>query len=62
MSKDVQEEQKSGPWLWKVSVHEYREIPEHGSRNGWMGQQGQRRGLMGLLGSGEPRKGKSFEM
>ena len=27
-----------------------------------MGEQGEGRGLMGLSGSGEPEKGKSFEM
>ena len=27
-----------------------------------LGEQGEGKGLMGLLGSGEPEKGKSFEM
>ena len=40
----------------------YRAIPECGSAKGWMGEQGEGRGLMELLGSGEPGKGKSFEM
>ena len=39
-----------------------RAIPEQGSGKGWMGEQGEERELMGLSGSGEPEKEKSFEM
>ena len=59
---DVQVEQKSGPWFWKDSVQQYKAKPKQGSGKAWMGEQGEGRGLMGLLGRGEPEKGKSFEM
>ena len=62
ISNDVQEEGRSGPWFWKGSVQQCREIPEQGSAKGWMGVQGDGRGLMGLWGSWKPGKGKSFEM
>ena len=43
-------------------MQEYRGIPEQGSGKGQMEEQGEGRGLMGLEGSGDPEKGKSFEM
>ena len=43
-------------------MQQYRGIPEQGSGKGWMGEQGEETGLIGLSGSGEPEKGKSFEM
>ena len=43
-------------------MQEYRRIPEQGSGKGSMEEQGEGRGLMGLEGSGDPEKGKSFEM
>ena len=43
-------------------MQEYRGIPEQGSGKGWMEEQGDRRRPMGLVGSGDPEKGKSFEM
>ena len=49
-------------WFWKDSVQQYRAKPEQGSGKGSMEEQGYGRGLMGLSGSGEPEKGKSFEM
>ena len=59
---DVQEERRSGPCFWKDSVQQYRGIPEQECGKEEMGEQGERRGLMGLLGNGEPQKGKSFAM
>ena len=59
---DVQKEQRSGHWFWKDSIHQYREIPEQRSGKKLMEEQGEGRGLMGLAGSGDPKKGKSFEM
>ena len=62
ISNDAQEEGRSGPWSWKGSVQQYRGIARQESGKGWIGEQGERRGLMGLSGRGDPRKGKSFEM
>ena len=31
---DVQKEWRSGPWLWKDPVRDYRGIPEQGSGKG----------------------------
>ena len=61
-SNDVQEELRSSSWFWEGSVQQYRAIPEQGNGKGWMEKQGEGSGLMGLLGSGKPGKGKSFEM
>ena len=49
-------------WFWKDSVQQYRAKPEQGNGKWWMGEQGEGRGLVGISGSGEPEKGKSFEM
>ena len=57
-SNEIQEERRSGPWFWKVSVKQYLAKPEQGTGKGWEGGQGKRRGLMGLLGSGGARKGE----
>ena len=43
-------------------MQQYRAIAEQGSGKGWMGEQGEGRRLMGLLGRWDPRRGKSFEM
>ena len=59
---EVQEERKSGHLFWKDSVKPYSAKPERGSGKGWVGGQGERRGLAGLPGSGGLEKGKSFEM
>ena len=56
-SDEVQEERRSGPWFWKDSVKQYSAKPERGSGKGWVGGQGERRGLMGLFGRGG-RKGE----
>ena len=61
-SNDVQEERRSGPLFWKDSVKQYSAKPEQGSGKGWVGGQGERRGLAGLSGSGGLEKGKSLEM
>ena len=61
-SNEVQEERRSGPWFRKDSVKQYSAKPERGSGKGGVGGQGERRGLMGLSGSGGLEKGKSFEM
>ena len=37
----------------KEGVQQCRAIPEQGSGKGWMGEQEEGRGLMGLSGSGE---------
>ena len=59
-SNEVQEEQRSGPLFWKDSVKQYRAKPERGSGKRWEGGQGERRGLMGLSGSGGARKGETI--
>ena len=59
---DVQEERRSGPLFWKDSVKQYLAKPDRGSGKGWVGGQGERRGLMGLSGSGGLEKRNSFEM
>ena len=61
-SNEAQEEWRSDPLFWKASVKQYRTKLEQGSEKGWVGKQGEGRGLMGLSGSGGPEKGKSFEM
>ena len=61
-SNEVQEERRSGPLFWKDSLKKYRAKPERGSGKGWIGGQGEGRGLMGLSGSGDQGKGKSFEV
>ena len=57
-SNEVQEERKSVPLFWKDSVKQYSAKPEWGSGKGWVGGQGERRGLTGLSGSGWARKGE----
>ena len=47
---------------FKDLVKQYSAKPERGSGKGWVGGQGERRGLMGLSGSGGLEKGKSFEI
>ena len=59
---DVQEEWLSGPWFWKDSVQQCRGIPEQGSRKELMEEQGEGRVLMGLARSGDPERGKSFDI
>ena len=40
ISNDAQEEGRSGPWSWKGSVQQCREIPGQGSRRGLIGELG----------------------
>ena len=47
-SNEVQEERRSGPWFWKDPVKQYKTKPEQGSGNGWVGEQGEGRGLRGV--------------
>ena len=43
-------------------MQQCRVTPGKGSGKGWIGEQGDASGLMGLSGRGDPGKGKSFEM
>ena len=43
-------------------MNQCRGIPGQGREKGWIGEQEEGRGLMRVLGSGDPGKGKLFEM
>ena len=62
ISNGAQEEESRGLRSWKSSVQQCQGLPGQGHGNRWIGKQGEGRGLMGLLESGEPGKGKLFEM
>ena len=43
-------------------MQQYWEIPGQGSGKGWIEEQGEGKGLMGLLGRGDPGTKKSLEI
>ena len=62
ISNKAHTEGRRGPWSWKGSVQQCSRIPGQGSRKGWIGEQGERRGLMELSERGDLGKRKSLEM
>ena len=62
ITNDSQEEGRRGPWYWKGLMQHCRALLGQRIGRGWIGEQPDGRGFMGLMGRGQPGKGKSFGM